>query len=253
MKEHTVRSLLAEPTSSKPCVRPTATRLAPCWSPQHVCCQGCLAIGSWLPTALQQRGSEGPGCFASQERTPPVHPRLTSPGSQRFRDGAGLGHGELTDERLRFHRKTSTDPTPATCNLRAGPRFARSRRIQSRPIRVVRSGDTRVVSTASGAPRKKGQPFSDDFNPSLVLTACAATTSRSRTKMFFETLAQPHGTPERLLTPERNHASPTLLPSNNLHGDGQGSRVDGHTGKSGKIGEEEGRRSDSPHCEMFLR
>ena len=74
---------------------------------QHVCCRGCLAIGSRLSTTLQQRGSEDPGCCAGQERTPPVHPRQTSPGFQRFGDGAVLGPGEQTDERLRFHREAS--------------------------------------------------------------------------------------------------------------------------------------------------
>ena len=127
MKEHSIKSSqcsqsphLASPASDP---RQRSWRLAEVT--QHVCCRGCLAIGSWLPTTLHQRRSEGPGCYGY---------------------GAGLGPGELTDERLRFHRETSTDlhsenhqlrPTPATCKLWVGPHFATSRRIQSSPIRVV--------------------------------------------------------------------------------------------------------------------
>ena len=42
-------------------------------------------------------------------------------------------------------------------------------------------------------------------------------------------------------TPMRSRASPEPLPSNNWHGDGQGSREDGHTGRSERtVGEEGG-------------
>ena len=102
--------------------------------------------GEELSFALCNASCKLANTAGSGSSAPSVHPRLTSPGSQRFRDGTGLGPGEQTDERLRFHRKTSPNltgenyqlrPTPATCKLRVGSRFATSRRIQSSPIRVV--------------------------------------------------------------------------------------------------------------------
>ena len=113
-----VRSLLAEPTSSKPRDNaPCALLKSPNTS----------AAGNASPSAPGPRRSndEEAGC-ASQERTPPVHPRLTSRGSQQSRDGAGLGPGELTDERLAFppknvHRSHGRElpASPDPCHLQA--------------------------------------------------------------------------------------------------------------------------------------
>ena len=102
----------------------------------------------------------------------------------------------------------------------------------------ARTGDTRVVSIASWAPWKTGSP-SAITSIRRWSSARAATMSRSRTKMFVETLAPAS---QHTRAAADSNAKPRLpnLPSNNLHGDGQGSRVDFHTGKSGKTGEEEG-------------
>ena len=105
------------------------------------------------PTTRKPR----PGLLRRPRENPPVHPRLTSPGFERFGDGAGLGLGEQT-ECLRFHvrrsprREQPASPDPshlqAQGRRRAGSRASVSWHCQwASPS--ARSGDSRVVSTAS--------------------------------------------------------------------------------------------------------
>ena len=88
----------------------------------------------------------------------------------------------------------------------------------------------------------------DHLNASLILDADAnPDPARTHSSKLLLPLRD---TRELLQTPMRNTLSPTHLPTNNLHSDGQGSREDGKSGKTGAAegAHERGRNRTAEDC-----
>ena len=160
---------------------------------------------------LQQRQRESFGSIVREEGRPAVHPCLLGATSQDWRLTSCFGFGQVPEKK----KTDSSDHLPLSGATGVGS-----------PSR--RSGDTKVVSTASWAPWNRGNPST---TTSILRLSNRSGAARS---MFWTLTFRPPASrrPSLRRTPHRTPCNSTPPPRRTLHGGGNWNRVDGHTGRN---------------------